>query len=113
MGPAVEQFPTVAPSVQADPARILVVDDDRSLASLLHLLLSSEGHDVAMVHDGREALESIRRDPPDLVLTDLDMPGVDGHELCRRLREDPATRLLPIVMITGRHSQEAKLRAWE
>lgn len=95
------------------PQTILVVDDDQAITSLLEMFLSADGHQVRLAHDGREALASVAADPPDLVLTDLDMPNLDGYEVCRQLRQQPSTRLLPILIITGRHAQEAKLRAWE
>jgi putative two-component system response regulator len=92
---------------------ILVVDDNISIAALLEQLLKADGHRVSIAHDGREALDMVARSQPDLILTDLDMPHLNGYEVCRRIKIDPATRLIPILMITGGSALDVKLRAWE
>jgi len=92
---------------------ILVVDDDDTIATLLEQLLTADGHRVTVARDGREALALVAGNLPDLILTDLDMPHMNGYEFCRRIKQEPATRLLPVLMITGRNAQEARLRAWE
>jgi putative two-component system response regulator len=96
-----------------NPPHILVVDDDGAIAAMLEQLLTADGHRVTVARDGREALALVAGNRPDLILTDLDMPHVNGYELCRRIKQEPTTRLLPILMITGRNAQEARLRAWE
>jgi putative two-component system response regulator len=93
--------------------RILVVDDDPGIALLLQQLLRAEGHLVQTVADGRDAMAAVTARPPDLILTDLDMPRLDGYELCRWIKSNPATRLIPVVVITGQHESSARLRAWE
>jgi DNA-binding response OmpR family regulator len=90
--------------------RILVVDDDPADRMLLKRLLGSQGYDVREVADGESALAELRRDPPDLVILDILLPGVDGYDVCRRLKGDPRTRLIPVVMITGLDHFEARLR---
>ena len=98
---------------QADRrASILVVDDTPHNIKLLEAVLTSRGYRVLTATSGPEALRRVADDRPDLILLDILMPGMDGHEVCRRLREDPSTRLLPIVMITASGDQE-KLRAIE
>lgn len=92
---------------------ILVVDDDGAVATMLEKLLAADGHGVTVARDGREALASVTGRQPDLILTDLDMPYLSGYEVCRQIKQDPTTRLIPVVIITGRDAQEAKLRAWE
>ncbi len=78
---------------------ILVVDDDRSLCDLITDLLADEGYEVRCAHDGLEALEAIERDPPDLVLSDVWMPRLDGHGLVARLAE---RRLgIPVVLMSA------------
>jgi two-component system response regulator MtrA len=80
-------------------SRILVVDDDAALAEMLGIVLEGEGFATAFVPDGDEALRAFRDQRPDLVLLDLMLPGVDGIEVCRRIREQAGT---PIVMLTAK-----------
>jgi putative two-component system response regulator len=93
--------------------RVLVVDDNADNAALMSLLLSSRGYDSRVVLHAADAEAEIRRDPPDLILLDVVMPGKSGYELCRELKEDPATRLIPIVMITGLSDRQDRLRGIE
>lgn len=93
--------------------RVLVVDDNPTNANLLNQVLATEGHEVVVARDGLEALERIGEQMPDLILLDLDMPRLDGYEVCRRVKKDPASRLIPIVIITAQAAFDAKLRAWE
>ena len=81
--------------------RILVVDDQRANVEMLAELLRSRGYLVDGVHDGESALRKVAEMQPDLVISDIRMPGMDGYELCQRLRGDPATELLPIVLVTS------------
>src|SRR5438132_9080721 len=75
--------------------RILVVDDNPNTMTLMHDLLSSRGYDVVAVPDAAQAEAEILRRAPDLVLSDVTMPGTSGYDLCRELKENPATGLLP------------------
>jgi putative two-component system response regulator len=83
------------------------------IRTALERWLASDGHAVSVASDGREALELIGRLVPDLILTDLDMPRLNGFDLCRTIKEAPATRLIPIVVISGSEVADAKLRVWE
>jgi len=83
------------------PGRILVVDDTAVNLKLLGDLLSAKGYAITTAASGPEALEKIDRDPPDLVLLDVMMPGMSGYEVCKKLRENPATAILPVVMVTA------------
>jgi putative two-component system response regulator len=94
-------------------SRILVVDDNPYIASLLLVGLKAEGYDVAVARDGREALDRVHEVRPDLILLDLDLPNLPGDEVCRRLKGDPATRLIPVVMITAMGALQNKLAAWD
>src|SRR5918911_427978 len=85
---------------------ILVVDDTPRNIRLLEAMLAPRGYTVMGATSGREALLAIAAQPPDLVLLDVVMPEMDGYEVCRRLRADPATRLLPVIMITASGDQE-------
>lgn len=82
-------------------ARILVADDDPQARELLLALVESLGHEGMAVPDGQAALAAVRAEQPDLVLSDIEMPGLNGFDLCRRLKGDPATRLIPVVLITA------------
>jgi putative two-component system response regulator len=93
--------------------RILVVDDNASTVSLMHDLLSSRGYDVVTMPNAAQAEAEILRHPPDLVLSDVVMPGKSGYELCRELKENPATRLIPFVLITGLTEREDRVRGIE
>jgi adenylate cyclase len=84
----------------------LVVDDDPVNRGLLTHLLTQEGHVVIEVADGPAALETLERKPIDIVLLDIRMPGLDGYEVCRRIRANPATQTLPVVMITAEGPEE-------
>ncbi|MDH3518580.1 MAG: response regulator transcription factor [Acidimicrobiia bacterium] len=80
--------------------RVLVVEDDERIAASIRRALAYEGYSVMVVHDGGTALEEARSRPPDLLLLDLMLPGIDGIEVCRRLREAGDT--FPILMLTAR-----------
>ncbi|HXZ40802.1 MAG TPA: HD domain-containing phosphohydrolase [Terriglobales bacterium] len=93
--------------------RILVVDDNPDTMVLMRELLETRGYDVVTVRDAAEAEVEVRRQAPDLILSDVVMPGKSGYELCHQLKEDPATRLIPFVLITGLSDREDKLRGIE
>jgi putative two-component system response regulator len=93
--------------------RVLVVDDNPDMVELMRELLASRGYDVYTVRDADQAEVEIRRHPPDLVLSDVVMPGRSGYELCRQLKEDPATRLIPFLLITGLSDREDKVKGIE
>jgi len=81
--------------------RILVVDDQRANVEMLSELLRSRGYEVFAAYDGAEALRCVAEHSPDVVVSDIRMPVMDGYELCQRLRDDPATALLPVVLVTS------------
>jgi PleD family two-component response regulator len=94
--------------------KILVVDDDRLTVSALEQLLQRHGYSRVMgITDSRTALETCSSFDPDLILLDLIMPDVDGFEVLEALRSDGSERFLPIVVLTGDDSEEAKARALE
>jgi adenylate cyclase len=95
--------------VTPDPL-ILTVDDLPQNVRLLDAVLSPRGFRVATASSGAEALDVLNKEHPDLVLLDILMPGMDGYEVCRRIREDPATAFLPVIMITA-SGEEEKIRA--
>jgi class 3 adenylate cyclase len=90
-----------------DPT-VLVVDDLPQNVRLLDAVLGPRGYRVLTAQSGEEALRLVAGDPPDLVLLDIFMPGLDGYEVCRRIRQDPRTEFLPVVMITASGDQEKR-----
>jgi twitching motility two-component system response regulator PilG len=93
--------------------RILIVEDEESLLKLESILLSSRGYRVTGVKDGLAALEALSESSFDLVLLDIMMPGIDGFEVCRRIRENPQTSDLPVVMLTAKKSAADQARGLE
>lgn len=91
----------MASIVAARRGRILVVDDQRANVEMLSELLRSRGYLVDGAYDGETALQKVAEMKPDLVISDIRMPGIDGYELTQRLRGDPATELLPVVLVTS------------
>lgn len=91
----------MASIVAARRGRILVVDDQRANVEMLAELLRSRGYDVTGAYDGESALQQIAERAFDLVISDIRMPGIDGYELTHRLRDNPATELLPVVLVTS------------
>ncbi len=96
----------------ADTSTILVVDDTPQNIRLAEALLAAGGYEVVSATSGPEALARITTSPPDLVLLDLLMPGMDGFQVCRAIREDPKTTILPVIMVTA-SGEEQKVRAIE
>src|SRR5581483_325292 len=94
-------------------ARILVVDDNPEIVSVMRELLAADGYDVVAVQDAAQAEAEIQRQAPDLILSDVMMPGKSGYEFCRQIKNDPATRLIPVVLITGLSDREDRLRGIE
>lgn len=92
---------------------VLVVDDAEASAHILGRMVTADGHRVLFAHDGLEALESVRRHAPDLVLMDVMMPTLDGYETCRRLKSNPSTRLVPVVLVTALTDREDRVRGLE
>ena len=94
------------------PVTVLVVDDQPQNIRLLDAVLSPRGYAVVTASSGEEALKLLPEADPDLVLLDVVMPGLDGYAVCRRIRADPQTAFLPVVMITASGDQE-RLQALE
>jgi len=92
------------------PGRIVVVDDDPTVADVVERYLVRDGHTVQCAHDGYEALRLIEERPPDLVVLDLMLPGIDGLEVCRRLR---ARWPIPVVMLTALGDESERLAGFE
>ena len=90
------------------PARILIVDDEPSILAAMRPLLASRGYAVSTATSGREALEAIEREPPDVIILDLGLPDMNGVDVCRIIRED---RAIPILILSARTAEADKVRA--
>ncbi len=99
------------PITDTSSVRILVVDDDEQVRGFLRRLLMRSGYVVEESDTATGAMELVRANPPDLVLLDLHLPDRSGHEVLEEIRAEPATRLLPVVMLTGTTSPAEKIRA--
>jgi CheY-like chemotaxis protein len=86
---------------QREPARALIVDDERFMRVTLRDMLEASGYAVLEAASGPEALQMVRQEPPDFILLDIVMPGMDGFETCAELRRLPESRHLPILMVTS------------
>ncbi len=104
---------TETPVLAARRTRVLVVDDTESVRTVFQRLLIADGHEVMMAADGVAALDAVREYHPDVILLDVNLPGLDGLEVCRRLKDDPATRLTPVVLVTGQAGLSDRIRGIE
>jgi type IV pilus assembly protein PilB len=111
-------LPTIPAALSQDVGRarrtkILVVEDDPAMRGLLSDMLTSEEYQVVTASDGREARSQIYRETPDLILTDLHMPEMDGLELLEKIRGDLSTRHIPVLFLTGVQSADAEVQAYD
>lgn len=93
--------------------RILIVEDEESLLKLESILLTTKGFVVQGVANGIAAMEAISDHPPDLVLLDVMLPGLDGFEVCRQIKGNPETRHIPVILLTAKKSPEDLARGKE
>jgi class 3 adenylate cyclase len=93
--------------------RVLVVDDDVDMAAFLAKIIANEGLTADTVHDGAAALAAVAAEAPDLVLLDVMLPGMSGFEVCRQLKSDPLTALIPVVLVTALEDHASRVRGIE
>ena len=91
--------------------KILVVDDSKLVTDIVKLRLEMYGYEVRLAHSGEEALDRIADEVPDLMVLDVQMPGIDGYEVCRRLRDNPMLDDLRIIMLTSSDDKHAAFEA--
>jgi DNA-binding response OmpR family regulator len=93
--------------------RILVADESMIVRSLVCARLSADGHDVMEAQDGPEAVECAHRERPDVIVLDRKLPKMDGFEVCTRLRRDPASRSVGILMLTDHRGEHTRVESVE
>jgi PAS domain S-box-containing protein len=91
---------------------VLVVDDTTDNLRLMQAILKSEPYDVVLASDGPTALQMVKASPPDLILLDVMMPGMDGYEVCRQLKAEETTQHIPVIFVTALHDVEAETRGF-
>lgn len=94
-------------------SHVLVVDDLEANGRLMERLLSRDGYRLRIAHDGQEALDAVAEEQPDVILMDVLMPKLDGFEACRRIKDNPATRLIPVVLVTALADTNSRIRGLE
>src|SRR5262245_54701083 len=90
--------------------KVLVVDDDPDKVHLLKTALGLAGYEVQTASDGEEALAAINTFQPDLVISDVMMPGMDGYDLARHIRQNPRTKFIPVILQTAAHREQEDVR---
>lgn len=91
--------------------KILVIDDALDLIELTKRLLQSRGYETSSLTDGDQALEFIKKDPPDLIIMDMLLPGKDGTQICHEIKSDPSLRHIPVILSTGQVINDDDLAA--
>ena len=91
---------------------VLAVDDEKHIVRLVQVNLQRGGYDVVTASDGKQALDMIEANPPDMVISDVMMPQMDGFELLKRLKQNPVTRELPIIMLTAKAMDSDVYEGW-
>jgi signal transduction histidine kinase len=100
----------LTPGVAAQPARILIVDDERHNRELLEVMLAPEGFQLLTAANGEDALALVTQQPPDLILLDIMMPGMDGYQVAARLKGSVGTKNIPVIMVTALDDRNARMR---
>src|SRR5690242_8278692 len=95
------------------PKKILAVDDERHIVRLVEVNLQRAGYEVVTAYDGREALEKVKSESPDLVVLDVMMPYMDGFEVLKNLKADPTTAEIPVIMLTAKAQDADVFRGWQ
>ena len=100
---------TAQPTASAPPARILIVDDDRHNRLLLEVMLAPDGYSIISAPTGAEALVMIAQQPPDLILLDVMMPGMDGYQVVARIKSNPSTKHIPVIMLSALDDRNSRM----
>ncbi len=92
--------------------KVLVADDEPNIVKIMEFELKKSGYQVMTANDGQEALELVKANPPDLILSDIMMPKMDGYELCREVKKDPALRGIPFIFLTAKTGLENRIQGY-
>jgi two-component system, OmpR family, alkaline phosphatase synthesis response regulator PhoP len=95
------------------PRKILAVDDEKHIVRLVQVNLERQGYEVVTANDGREALEKVDAERPDLVVLDVMMPYMDGFEVLQNMRRNPSTREIPVIMLTAKAQDADVFKGWQ
>ena len=98
------------PDIGYHPARVLIVDDERHNRELLEVMLTPEGLLLELAATGEEALAMVAQQPPDLILLDIMMPGMDGYQVAAHIKGEVSTKNIPIIMVTALDDRDARVR---
>ena len=93
--------------------KILAVDDEKHIVRLVQVNLERAGYEVVTANDGKEALEKVESETPDLVVLDVMMPYMDGFEVLQNLRRNPSTRDIPVIMLTAKAQDQDVFKGWQ
>lgn len=93
--------------------KILTCDDEKNIVRLIQVNLERQGYEVATAYNGRECLEKVAEDKPDLIVLDLMMPEMTGFEVLEELKKNPETQNIPVIMLTARTQDQDVLRGWQ
>lgn len=95
------------------PKKILAVDDEKHIVRLVQVNLERQGYEVVCAHDGKEALQKVEEERPDLVVLDVMMPYMDGFEVLQNMRRNPSTRDIPVIMLTAKAQDADVFKGWQ
>ena len=95
------------------PHKILAVDDEPNIVKLVQINLERQGYEVITARDGKEALDKVEEERPDLVVLDVMMPYMDGFEVLQTMRRNPSTRDIPVIMLTAKAQDADVFRGWQ
>lgn len=95
------------------PRKILAVDDEKHIVRLVQVNLERQGYEVITAYDGKEALQKVEEERPDLVVLDVMMPYMDGFEVLQNLRRNPSTREIPVIMLTAKAQDQDVFKGWQ
>lgn len=95
------------------PRKILTVDDEKHIVRLIQVNLERQGYEVVTANDGREALEKVDSERPDLVILDVMMPYMDGFEVLQNMKRNPSTRDIPVIMLTAKAQDADVFKGWQ